>query len=247
MKLRTLLLLCVPFLAASAFAAWFFFGAAEDKPTPLELEQARYRQLIADAAPKAVASDPAAETALAKLLLAAPPPVADAERARALLKKAADVGYVEAQYRLGRLYAEGIGVQQDYFRAAEWLKLAANVGHLPDAEFRLGEMYFRGKGVPQSYSDALDLYHRAAEQGHPVAQFLLGIMYGQGWGVRQDLVEAYKWLTLALANRAEVMAYEPDYDPRDARKVLIPQMTADQRARAERAAKAWTPRHHAVD
>lgn len=246
-KFRTLVLLCVPFLAASAFAAWFFFGGTEDKPTPLQLERAHYRTLIADAAPKAQKDDPAAATHLARLLLAAPPPLTDPKRARGLLKKAAGAGYVQAEYELGRLYADGVGVQRDYYRAAEWLGLAARIGRLPDAEFRLGEMYFKGQGVPQSYADALGFYRQAANQGQPVAQYLLGVMRAQGYGVSRDPVAAYKWLTLALRKRADVLAYNPAYDPRQARDELVREMTRDQRTRAERAAREWKPEPHAVD
>lgn len=242
MRLRTLLLLCVPFLAASAFAAWFFFGGASDQPDPLELERQRFRALIAEAEPAAEQADPAARTRLAKLLLAAPPPVGDAERARTLLRKAAEAGYVEAQYQLGRLHAEGIGVPRDHYRAAEWLDLAANLGRHAEAQFLLGDMYFHGRGVPHDYGEALELYRKAAHQGHPVAQYLLGVMHEEGWGMRRNLVDAYTWLTLAQAKRDVVMAYDPKFDPQVARERLIARMTEDQRRRAEQAASAWTPR-----
>lgn len=242
MRFRTLLFLCVPFLTASAFAAWFFFGGAGEEPDPLELERQRFRTLIAEAAPAAEADGPAAKTRLAKLLLAAPQPVGDAERARGLLRKAAEAGYVEAQYQLGRLYTEGLGVQRDHYRAAEWLDLAANLGRHAEAQFLLGDMYFHGRGVPHGYGEALDLYRKAANQGHPVAQYLLGVMHEEGWGVRQNLIEAYTWLTLAQAKRDTVMAYDPKFDPRAARERLIARMTDDQRHRAQQAASAWKPR-----
>ena len=41
----------------------------------------------------------------------------------------------------------------------------------------------------------------AAERGDPVAQHKLGLAYRNGDGVTRDLVEAYKWLSLA-ATRA---------------------------------------------
>jgi TPR repeat protein len=39
--------------------------------------------------------------------------------------------------------------------------------------------------------------HRAAEQGHAEAQFNLGVLYGAGQGVPQDLTEAAKWYRLS--------------------------------------------------
>lgn len=42
-------------------------------------------------------------------------------------------------------------------------------------------------------------YHQAAEQGFDNAQFELGMLYFHGNGVPRDLVESYKWLSLASA------------------------------------------------
>ncbi len=64
----------------------------------------------------------------------------------------------------------------------------------------LGFKYEHGLGVPQSFDVALDLYVRAAEQGDPTGQYLLGLMYDKGHGVWQDEVLAYKWLNLAAAH-----------------------------------------------
>ena len=43
---------------------------------------------------------------------------------------------------------------------------------------------------------AVDLYVRAAEQGDPTGQYLLGLMYDKGHGVSRDEVLAHKWLQL---------------------------------------------------
>jgi TPR repeat protein len=52
----------------------------------------------------------------------------DAESA-ALYRKAANEGIVEAQYRLGEIYAAGRGVNQSNFQAYVWFSLAAGAGH----------------------------------------------------------------------------------------------------------------------
>ncbi len=41
-------------------------------------------------------------------------------------RKAAKQGYAEAQYILGRMYGEGLGVPQDYAHAHMWWNLAAS-------------------------------------------------------------------------------------------------------------------------
>jgi len=47
---------------------------------------------------------------------------------------AAEQGYANAQYNLGKMYAKGQGVIQDYKEALKWYKLAAAKGY-KDAGF----------------------------------------------------------------------------------------------------------------
>ena len=72
------------------------------------------------------------------------------------------------------------------------IKRAARQGDAR-AQYELGKRYSERK----SYARALSWLRKAAEQGHPGAQNRLGVMYERGEGVRIDLVEAYKWYTLA--------------------------------------------------
>jgi len=44
-------------------------------------------------------------------------------------RKAADQGFAEAQYRLGDMYARGLGVAKSDAEATRWFKLAAAQGH----------------------------------------------------------------------------------------------------------------------
>lgn len=46
------------------------------------------------------------------------------------IKEAAEQGDVDAQYMLGDFYANGEGVKQDYEKAIEWTKKAADQGHI---------------------------------------------------------------------------------------------------------------------
>ena len=36
-------------------------------------------------------------------------------------------------------------------------------------------------------------YHKAADQGYALAQFNIGVLHGNGTGVKQDQAEALKW------------------------------------------------------
>ncbi len=66
------------------------------------------------------------------------------------LEAQAGQGDVEAQNRLGELYAKGRGVPQDHAQARAWYEKAAAQGH-PLAQNNLAELYFAGLGVSQDY------------------------------------------------------------------------------------------------
>ena len=51
----------------------------------------------------------------------------------------------------------------------------------------------------KDYTSAEVICRKAAEQGHELAPFLLGVMYYLGQGVTQDYAEAAKWLRKAAA------------------------------------------------
>ena len=86
----------------------------------------------------------------------------------------ADQGSAAAQYSLGLMYDEGLGVfPQDYAEAARWFRLAADQG-FADAQFSLGYKYNLGQGVPQDDAEAVRWYRLAADQGLDVAQYNLG-------------------------------------------------------------------------
>ncbi|MBZ1893395.1 sel1 repeat family protein, partial [Klebsiella pneumoniae] len=66
-----------------------------------------------------------------------------------------------AQVKLGLMYANGLGVNQDYQQAKSWYE-KASVQNDVDAQFLLGEMYNDGLGVGQDYQQAKMWYEKAA-------------------------------------------------------------------------------------
>ena len=62
--------------------------------------------------------------------------VQDYAEAARWYRKAADQGYAAGQWRLGLLYQQGYGVQQDYLQAHMWLNLAAAQGNEDAAKAR---------------------------------------------------------------------------------------------------------------
>ena len=77
-------------------------------------------------------------------------------------------GHALAQFQLGVLYSQGLGVPQNYAEAAKWVRLSAQQGET-EAQFNLGRMYFEGLGVAQDWVLALMWTHLAAAQGHEAA------------------------------------------------------------------------------
>jgi len=108
-------------------------------------------------------------------------------------------GNVDAQDRLGWMYAFAEGVPHDYPTARKWWGKAAAQGDSM-AQSALGELYADGLGGARDYAMARKWWEKAAAQGGPHAQFNLGVLYERGRGVRQDYVRAYMWYNLAAAH-----------------------------------------------
>jgi len=128
---------------------------------------------------------------------ASPPIDISAEDLQMLQTQAAQ-GYTEAQTTLGQLYDNGLGVPQDYAKAAQWYEKAAVRGDMK-AQYHLGAMYENGRGVPQDYTKAHLWREKAAVQGYALAQYNLGTMYENGRGIQQDYVKARQWYEKAAA------------------------------------------------
>jgi TPR repeat protein len=113
----------------------------------------------------------------------------------------------------------------------------------PGAQWRLGLRLYNGEWPTQGYPDAARWYTRAAQQGDPYAQLLLGELYGQGQpGVPQDRVLAYMWLDLAVQAYAEREAVEMAAHIMEIRDRIGSEMTAEALTEARQRAAGWTPR-----
>lgn len=124
------------------------------------------------------------------------PPKLTAEQALAELTRKAEAGDAQAQYELGRRYAEGEGVSKDAAKAMEWWNRAAEQGNA-DAQHRLGVAYHLGEGVKQDLIKAIAWTRKAAEQGNSKAQRNLGISYMLGEGMAKDNTLALEWMRKA--------------------------------------------------
>ena len=232
-----LILFCVATLGLSGFAAWFFFGGPEEDPAR-KRHEAQIAKISAAHA-QAETGDLKAQYELARLYHKGDLGTGDPGEAFKWYSKAAAKGHAGSQYNLGLMHARGEHVRQNYFRAAEWYRLAANLGRYADAQFALGDLYFYGRGVPNGYAEALGWYKKAAAQGQPVAQYRLGVMYAEGWAGGFDAIRSYKWFSLSLRGKNRISAFDPELDPRAGLDHVAGKMIENQIKRAQEAVENW--------
>lgn len=92
--------------------------------------------------------------------------------AHPLFEQAAQQKSTIAQYYLGKMYAEGLGVEQNHVQAAHYFRQAAERGY-PPAQAKLGEHYANGWGLPVDYRQAAEWFNRAADEQDKTPEFRL--------------------------------------------------------------------------
>ncbi len=99
----------------------------------------------------------------------------NAERRRKIdegVRKQARAGDAQAQFELGRIYRDGMGIDANPRKAAEWFYLSALQGNVR-AQLNLGAIYANGKGVKRDYAESLKWLRKAAAQGNAEATRLV--------------------------------------------------------------------------
>jgi TPR repeat protein len=112
-------------------------------------------------------------------------------------KKAAEEGYMQAQFALAEIYANKL---HDMRAAANWYRKAADQGH-PTAYYKLAALLENGaKDVRADAAESTRLYQIAAsefdvfaQKGDADFQNSLAGMYEQGKGVKKNMALAFKW------------------------------------------------------
>lgn len=136
----------------------------------------------------------------------------DKQTAVNALQFAASHGSAMAQWKLGRMYASGDGVETSPLRAFEFFRDIANAHaedspNSPEAPFvanafvELGGFFMTGISgtyVGKNPYQARQIYAYAASYfGDPNAQYLLAKMYLEGEGGDKNLRQAARWLKLS--------------------------------------------------
>jgi uncharacterized protein len=194
-----------------------------------------------DAAIPVVSGQPGAAAALKKAIPSAP---TSPDSSLTSLQYAAEGGHAVAQWRLGRMYADGNGVAQDDLRAFEYFSRIANA-HAEDspsapqaaivanAFVALGRYYLNGipnSKVKQDPDRAREMFSYAASYfGNADAQYDLARLYLHGSGTsRDDFRYGARWLGLAAQkgqHQAQAMLgqmlFNGDQLPRQAARGLM--------------------------
>ena len=139
------------------------------------------------------------------------------------LREAAKNEHTGAQYQLGKMYRDGIGVEVSIAEAIKWFKKAAEwdlfsaktalrqlqeqqlINYMkdypsgpdiskPDMQFNVAILYLKGKGLKKNVKKAFYWMKKSAQNNHHEAQHQLGMMYFNGTGVKKNTREAHHWL-----------------------------------------------------
>ena len=88
------------------------------------------------------------------------------------ITRLANQGYVQSQFNLGLMYAQGRGIGQNYQKALEWYQKVANQEDAL-AQNMLGMIYKNGEGVPQDYKKAKEWYGKACDNGDQTKEVMM--------------------------------------------------------------------------
>ncbi|KAL9035809.1 MAG: hypothetical protein Q9214_006422 [Letrouitia sp. 1 TL-2023] len=123
----------------------------------------------------------------------------DESYAAQLFTQSADLGHVEANYRLGDAYEHGkLSCPQDPALSVHFYTGAAQGGH-PAAMMALCAWYMVGAPpvLNKDENEAYEWARKAAETGLPKAEYAVGYFTEMGIGCRRDPLEANVWYVRA--------------------------------------------------
>jgi len=114
---------------------------------------------------------------------------------------AAKQGSKEAQNRLGKMYAQGLGVEQNFVEAFTLFQKSALQGY-SEAESNLGVLYLLGQGTPENLSEGMKWIQMSAQHGYQPAQAQMGAIYKDGYGnIKPNISKAKYWFKELTKNR----------------------------------------------
>lgn len=154
--------------------------------------------------------------------------------AAALLRRAAEQGVPDAQYRYAKMLERGEGVEQDFLGAARWNQEAAEAGH-GRAMHNMGVLLVTGQIGEPDYDRAKRWFELAALHGVADSQNNLALFFERGiGGTAQSLPDAYAWYS--------ILAQSGDEAAPERVAALRSQISSDAASQADQVARQFTPR-----
>lgn len=130
------------------------------------------------------------------------------DRAVALFRRAAELGYEDAWYMLGRMALAGRIPGEGYPEAGEYLRLSAEGGDRDGMPLYARFLGTGGSNNVADFDGALEWYYRTIEFGHREGMTELGLALVEGVGIEQDVEKGAAWLLLASqANELDAAMY----------------------------------------
>lgn len=120
----------------------------------------------------------------------------DYAKAAAWFLESATHDIANAEYNLGVLYQQGLGVTKNVGLAFDWYRAAARHNH-PEAQYNLGIAHIAGEGARYDPRLATRYFKRAAQQGVMEASYNLGLIYENGLLGQAQPNQALYWYRTA--------------------------------------------------
>ncbi|ACV62376.1 Sel1 domain protein repeat-containing protein [Desulfofarcimen acetoxidans DSM 771] len=139
----------------------------------------------------------------------------DFTEALRLFLEEAESGNALAMHDLGRMYADGLGVDMDAGVSFAWYEKALSAFMDIEAnrnsryvEYRIGKMHAAGLGTEQDYEEAAGWFEMAASRNHKYAQYSLAGLYYRGQGVQQSYETAFRLYGKSATQHVPYANYE---------------------------------------
>lgn len=120
----------------------------------------------------------------------------DYQKAYDIWLKAAENGVADAQFNIAVMLENGQGIPRDLFSALKWYELAARQNY-PHASQMSDKVQAK---ITRLHKKELLKHLPKADAGNTDSQIAVATIYAEGRFVKQDKIEALKWLFLATEN-----------------------------------------------
>lgn len=111
------------------------------------------------------------------------------------LKASSDAGFVPAMCSYASYLRQGELVEKNLEEAVRLCKVASDAGYLPAMHNYVSTYKLFDNSI--TLEEEFKLYKKSADLGFPLSQTTVGAYYYNGWGVKANIEEAYKWNFIA--------------------------------------------------